>query len=281
MTAIPEGSMRDLRVALCLVFFAAASSFAQVSIGIGIGLPGVNIGINFPAYPQLVPVPGYPVYYAPQASSNYFFYDGMYWVYQRDNWYASSWYNGPWWLVEPEAVPVYVLRVPVRYYRRPPTYFRGWQPEAPPRWGEHWGPSWDERHRGWDRWDRNAAPARAPLPIYQKKYPTDRYPQAQQQQGLHSQNYHYRPSDPVVREHFQQPAPQRSAPPPPRAQQSQGQKDAPQDRAASPAQQRQPPQSQGQKDAPQDRGAPPARQSQPQQSQGQKDAPQEDRKSVV
>ena len=67
-------------------------------------------------YPQLVPVRGYPVYYAPQLNSNYFFYDGMYWVYQRDNWYASSWYNGPWGLVAREAVPLYVLRIPVRYY---------------------------------------------------------------------------------------------------------------------------------------------------------------------
>jgi hypothetical protein len=34
----------------------------------------------------------------------------MYWAYERDNWYASSWYNGPWGLVGPEVVPVFVLR---------------------------------------------------------------------------------------------------------------------------------------------------------------------------
>ena len=77
------------------------SAIAQVSIGIG--LPGVSIGINLPLYPELVRVPGYPVYYAPRLDSNYFFYDGMYWVYQEDNWYASSWYNGPWGLVDPEV----------------------------------------------------------------------------------------------------------------------------------------------------------------------------------
>jgi hypothetical protein len=64
----------------------------------------VNIGINLPVYPQLVQVPAYPVYYAPQLSANYFFYDGMYWVYQGDRWYASSWYNGPWALVAPAVV---------------------------------------------------------------------------------------------------------------------------------------------------------------------------------
>ena len=78
-------------------------------MSVGIGLPGVSIGINLPVYPELVPVPGYPVYYAPQVNSNYFFYDGVYWVYEQDNWYTSSWYNGPWQLVAPEVVPLFVL----------------------------------------------------------------------------------------------------------------------------------------------------------------------------
>lgn len=81
---------------------------------------GVSIGINLNVYPDLVAVPGYPVYYAPQMNSNYFFYDGSYWVYSDDNWYESSWYNGPWELTDPYFVPVFVLRIPVRYYRRPP-----------------------------------------------------------------------------------------------------------------------------------------------------------------
>jgi len=81
-------------------------------------------------------VPNYPVYYAPRQHANYFFYDGMYWVYY-DNWYTSDRYNGPWWRTAPEYVPEYVLRVPVRYYRRPPAYFKGWPQNAPPRWGEH------------------------------------------------------------------------------------------------------------------------------------------------
>jgi len=63
--------------------------------------------------PALFRVPGYPVYYAPRLNANYFFYDGLYWVFHGDNWYASSWYNGPWWFVDSYAVPVYVLRIPV------------------------------------------------------------------------------------------------------------------------------------------------------------------------
>jgi hypothetical protein len=197
-----------LVVFLWMLLCSATSAMAQVSIGIG--LPHVSIGINLPVFPELVQVPDYPVYYAPGLNSNYFFYDGMYWVYQNDNWYASDWYNGPWALVEPEAVPLFVLRVPVRYYRRPPAYFRAWQPNAPPHWGEHWGNAWAQHHSGWDRWNRSSAPAPAPLPTYQRQYSGDRYPKAEQQHALRSQNYRYQPHENVVRQHFEQTA--RSAP---------------------------------------------------------------------
>ena len=89
--------MRKGLMVLSILLCSITSAAAQVSVSIG--LPGVSIGINQPAYPELVPVPGYPVYYAPEVNSNYFFYDGVFWIYQRDNWYASYWYNGPWELV--------------------------------------------------------------------------------------------------------------------------------------------------------------------------------------
>ncbi len=204
--------MRHLLIVLTLLLGAATSAPAQVSVGIGIGMPGLSIGINLPAYPQLVRVPDYPVYYAPQVQGNYFFYDGLYWVLEGDSWYASSWYNGPWGLVAPEVVPVYLLRVPVRYYRSPPPYFRGWAPARPPRWQEHWGNDWQQRREGWDRRNRAATPPPAPLPRYQRKYPNERYPQPDQQPALQGQNYRYQPRDPVVRQHYQQqirPAPGR------------------------------------------------------------------------
>jgi hypothetical protein len=197
--------MRYALIVLSMLFCTATSTLAQVSVGVGIGVPGVSIGVNVPAYPELVVVPGYPVYYAPRLRSNYFFYDGMYWVYVDDNWYASYWYNGPWSLVGPEVVPVFLLRVPVRYYRAPPTYFRGWRSDAPPRWGQHWGPQWEQRRSGWDRWNRRSAPAAAPLPVYQRQYSGDRYPRAvDQQQALQGQRYRYQPRDTVVRQHYQE-----------------------------------------------------------------------------
>ena len=203
--------MRYLIIVLWVLFGSMSSAIAQVSIGIG--LPSVNIGINLGGYPQLVQVPGYPVYYAPQLTSNYFFYDGLYWVYEGDNWYASSWYNGPWGRVGPQSVPLYMLRVPVRYYRQPPGYFRGWRADAPPRWGEHWGHEWSQQRRGWDRWDHASAPRPAPLPTYQRQYSGDRYPRGEQQRELHSQNYRYQPRDAVVRQHYQEHAAQRTPAP--------------------------------------------------------------------
>lgn len=202
--------MKKLRNAVVVLAMLACCSVApaaaevNIGIGIGIGLPNISIGINLPVFPHLVPVPGYPVYYAPSVASNYFFYDGMYWVYQDDYWYASYWYNGPWWGVDPGVVPVYILRIPVRYYRYPPPYFHGWRPDAPPRWGEYWGPLWEQHRSGWDKWNRNAAPSRAPLPLYQRQYAGDRYPQAEQQQRLHQQHYRYQPRTKAIRQQYQQ-----------------------------------------------------------------------------
>jgi hypothetical protein len=237
-------------------------------------------------------VPSYPVYYAPQANANYFFYDGMYWAYQQDNWYASSWYNGPWSFVSPEAVPYFILRVPVRYYRRPPAYFHGWTSNAPPRWGEHWGNTWAVNRQGWDRWDRNSVPAPAPLPTYQRQYSGNNYPRVEQQQALQSQNYRYQPHEAVVQQHYQvqrvQTAPAvapnvRQETPAARAQQQQveGQQRAQQQREAAPQQRAQQQQQQQavsqqraqQQDANQQRAQPQKQPDAPRDERAQKQAP--------
>ena len=157
----PRSCWQALLLAAAALAAGPASAAAEWSIGIQV--PGISIGVNVPRYPQLVPVPGFPVYYAPEVRSNFFFYDGVYWVYQGDRWYASTWYNGPWGAVSPDAVPWSVLRVPVRYYRSPPPHFRGWQREAPPRWEEHWGPEWHGPRDGWRRDEREASEPRSPL----------------------------------------------------------------------------------------------------------------------
>lgn len=196
--------MRYLLLILPLLFLPLrATQAADVSVGVGISAPGVSIGINLPAYPQLVRIPGYPVYYAPHIDYNFFFYDGLYWVYIGDNWYVSSWYDGPWELVEPVYVPVFLLRIPVRYYRHPPVYFRGWSRNAPPHWGEHWGPEWRQRRGEWQHWNHRTTPPPAPLPSYQRRYYGDRYPrQLERQRTIRSERYRYRPRDEMSRRHY-------------------------------------------------------------------------------
>lgn len=189
--------MRKIWFGLCLLLAAAMPASAQLSIQFS--TPGLSIGINVPVYPTLARIPGYPVYYAPSLQANFFFYDGLYWVFQGDDWYASSWYDGPWGLVAPNLVPLFILRIPVHYYRAPPPYFSRWRPDAPPRWGEHWGPSWEREHRDWNRWDRRAAPPPAPLPSYQQRYSGPRYPRAdEQQRELREKHYRYQPRERVA-----------------------------------------------------------------------------------
>jgi hypothetical protein len=190
--------IRTLSLMLGLLMSPLAASAAQVSIGFTV--PGLSIGINLPAYPRLIRVPDYPVYYAPELQANYFFYDGMYWVYQNDDWYASAWYNGPWGRVDRVDVPVFILRIPVRYYRRPPAYFREWGPNAAPHWGDHWGREWEQRRSDWARWERPA-----PLPAYQGQYSGERYPRhLEQQYQLQEEKYRYQPRDPGVQRYYQE-----------------------------------------------------------------------------
>ena len=199
-----------LILAALLVLSLAGTANAQISIGIG--LPSISIGVNIP-FPELEVVPGFPVYYAPRASVNLFFYDGFYWVFRDDNWYTSSWYNGPWALVGMYDVPGFILRVPVRFYLFPPVYFSPGPRDSYPRWGEHYGRDWESRRSGWDRWDRNARYTPAPLPTYQRQYTGDRYPRdVGQQQQIHRENYKYQPTTPALRQHdqvLQRQAPQR------------------------------------------------------------------------
>ena len=191
--------MRRVLLALWLAAVPLAPAMADVRLSINLG-----------GFPALQPIPGYPVYYAPAVDANYFFYDGLYWVFDGANWYSSGWYNGPWRVVDPFYVPVYLLRVPVRYYHRPPAYFRSWRADSAPHWHEHYGREWADRRQGWDHWDHRNAPRPAPLPTYQRDFRGDRYPHdVQRQAEIHNRNYNWRSNDALVqREHEQSAAAQ-------------------------------------------------------------------------
>lgn len=180
-------------VTLFVILLGPIASEAQVR---------VSIGIDLPVFPRLEVVPNYPVYYAPSVRANYFFFDGLFWVFNVEDgyWYSSSWYNGPWVFVEPVYVPQVILVVPYRYYRVRPRYWSGWDYGRPPRWGSHWGPQWESSRRDWDRWDRKRSYAPAPLPVYQKKYDRNHYPAPTEQITIRNERYRYEPKDDHVRQ---------------------------------------------------------------------------------
>lgn len=154
-----------------------------------------RLELRVSSYPDLVLVPGLPVYYAPRLGHNYFFSDGLYWVLEGDRWYSSYWYGGPWRYVAIEYVPVYVLRVPVYYYRRPPTWFGRWHPQQPPHWSDRYGRDFEARHPGWRQWNPRALPPPAPRPDYQRHYHGRDYPATEQRQReLRERHYRHGPA---------------------------------------------------------------------------------------
>ena len=142
--------MRGLVLAVCFMIAAALPAQAQVRI---------DIGIQLPSPPSLVVIPGAPVYYAPSAPANVFFYGDQYWVFHAGGWHLGPTWSGPWVVIAPVHVPAPILRVPVRYYTIPPGHWKKWRHDTPPHWEAHYGREWrEEAHeRQWrereERWE--------------------------------------------------------------------------------------------------------------------------------
>lgn len=201
---------RNRALASLMLACVLVAPLASAQVVMGFEAHGGRINLSIGAYPEFVPIPGYPVYYAPDLGRNYFFYDGLYWVYHHDRWYSSDWYDGPWDVVDPFDVPLFVLRIPVRYYADPPAYFGGWDADRAPHWHEYFGRDWAEAHRGWERFDRNRLPPRAPLPDYQRRFSGDRYPSGAERAGLRGEHYRYEPREPASRNFFERQRDQRA-----------------------------------------------------------------------
>ena len=72
--------MKQVLLGLSLVTAMAVPVQAQVHVQIGFQLPGP---------PPFVVIPGMPVYYAPQAPANVFFYAHQYWGFAESGWYVG------------------------------------------------------------------------------------------------------------------------------------------------------------------------------------------------
>lgn len=99
--------------ALC-VSGTTSEARAGVSVNINLGLPAVV----FAEPPELVPVPGMSVYFAPHPDMDVFFYGGYWWSPRGSRWYRARDYNGPWGAVNRRHVPAQVFRVPHDYRER-------------------------------------------------------------------------------------------------------------------------------------------------------------------
>ena len=116
-----------LAAALAILLSGASARASDVKINIGLGVPSIVLT----APPQLVVVPGTPVYYAPDVSANLFFYQGRYYTVANGVWSRAPAYSGPWAVIQIGHLPAPVVAVPVEYYKIPPGQLKK---HGPPPW---------------------------------------------------------------------------------------------------------------------------------------------------
>jgi hypothetical protein len=116
-----------LAAAAALLVSGVPATASDVKINIGLGVPPIVLT----APPQLVVVPGTPVFYAPDVSANLFLYKGRYYTVANGVWSRAPAYNGPWAVIQIGQVPAPVVAVPVEYYKIPPGQLKK---KGPPPW---------------------------------------------------------------------------------------------------------------------------------------------------
>jgi hypothetical protein len=120
-------------------------SFAEVSIGIGINIPGPPPPLVIHRPPPVVVIPNTYVYFAPDVDVDIFFHHGHWYRPHDGHWYRASGYNGPWGYIAPREVPGVLFGLPpdFRHYRSRSNHIR--HEELRTHW-ERW-----ERDKHWDK----------------------------------------------------------------------------------------------------------------------------------
>lgn len=116
------------------------------SLSIGVQTDSVSLGINIGGPPQVVVVPGTPVYHAPSVPYNYFVYHHRYYLFHEGMWLSAGQYNGPWTVIAQERVPQPILVVPVNYYKAPPGHWK--EKHGPPPWAHARGHDKKDHDKG-------------------------------------------------------------------------------------------------------------------------------------
>jgi hypothetical protein len=132
-------------IVLCLLLafsagLAAAITIGDIELGLGIGAPPP---VEFGGPPELVPIPGRYVYFAPDIDTDFFFYHGQWYRPHKGRWFRSEHYTGPWEHVR--EVPPALTDLPGDYRTTTPGYYRVPYGELRNNW-ERW-----EREKYWDR----------------------------------------------------------------------------------------------------------------------------------
>jgi hypothetical protein len=147
--------MRRIPLILCLMLGCLGSgpwgAAAGVRIDVQVGVPAPPLPppvivtepqpIVVEVRPQLVLVPGMPVYYAPDMPYTYFVHAGIAYVFHEGRWFRARTHRGPWTAMDVRHLPAPIRRVPVAYYRVPPGH---WPP--PGRRHRHGKPHHRKHH---------------------------------------------------------------------------------------------------------------------------------------
>ncbi len=118
-----------------LLLAPASNLAADVDVNVNIGLPDVVLDSE----PELTYIPGTYVYFIPDRSDDFFFYQGYWWRPYQGRWFRGTGYNGPWVVVAPRMVPRPFLRLPEGWRTLPPGHARL---------------KWVEVKSGWKQWER-------------------------------------------------------------------------------------------------------------------------------
>jgi hypothetical protein len=180
-------------IATSMLLYAAVPAHAQVSVGIQ--SHGVSIGFNVSAYPRMVAIPGYPVYYDPRMSSNYFFYDGLYWVVPGQQLVFERLVR---WPVGPDRAAVCARVRAARsgsLLRPAASLFCRLERGCCPALGEYWGNDWQQQRSGWDSLGSSIRLSSRAVAGLSAQYSGSRYPRAvDQQYSIQATNYRYHPA---------------------------------------------------------------------------------------